>query len=77
MTANHLLSSIKGFGKRLVAVNPSYLISACAVLYGLQISVAARDGLQVGWQLMSSIAGYSLLLTLACWVIVRWGAGVG
>ncbi|MGB6041691.1 MAG: hypothetical protein WBF93_00925 [Pirellulales bacterium] len=73
MTANHLLSSISGFGKRLVAVNPSYLISACAVLYGLQISVAARDGLQVGWQLMSSIAGYSLLLTLACWVIVRWG----
>lgn len=53
--------------------NPFYLLSALLVLIGLHKALAGDSSLAGGWLLMGTLCGYTLLLVVAGYVIVRFG----
>jgi hypothetical protein len=53
--------------------NPFYLVSALLVLIGLHKALSADSSLTGGWLLMGMLCGYTLLLVVAGYVIVRFG----
>ena len=53
--------------------NPFYLISACFVLYGLDVSFDGPGGPDAGWQLMAYLCGYATLLLAVATLVVRFG----
>ncbi len=53
--------------------NPFYLVSALLVLVGLHKALADNSSLAGGWLLMGTLCGYTLLLVVAGYVIVRYG----
>ena len=64
----------RSVGQFLYNHNPFYLLSACLVLYGLQ--TAFQDGGSVpknAWLLVSTLSGYTLLLAVTAYVVVRYG----
>jgi hypothetical protein len=60
--------------KFLYTHNPFYLISAAFVLYGLRVAFRADADQWINiWLLMASIVGYTTLLAITAWIIVRFG----
>jgi hypothetical protein len=53
--------------------NPFYLVSALLVLIGLHEALSSDSSLTGGWLLMGVLCGYTLLLVIAGFVIVRFG----
>ena len=53
--------------------NPFYLVSALLVLIGLHESLSADSSQTGGWLLMGMLCGYTLLLVIAGYAIVRYG----
>jgi hypothetical protein len=53
--------------------NPFYLISAALVLYGLNVAFGMSAEQADAWNLLSILAGYTSLMTLAAVLIVRAG----
>ncbi|MCA9121223.1 MAG: hypothetical protein H6822_21755 [Planctomycetaceae bacterium] len=54
--------------------NPFYLLSACLVLYGLHLAFAERADIpETAWLLATSLCGYTLLLALTAYLVVRLG----
>jgi hypothetical protein len=54
--------------------NPFYLLSAGLILYGLQVSFRPEAGQLVNpWALMIALCGYSVLLALTAYLVVRLG----
>lgn len=53
--------------------NPFYLISAALVLYGLNVAFGMSAEQAEAWNLLSILAGYTSLMTLAAVLIVRAG----
>ena len=51
--------------------NPFYVISACLFLVGLRVSFDAKNGEVETWTLLSGLAGYTLLLALTAFLLVR------
>jgi hypothetical protein len=64
--------SLAQHARLLCTQNPFYVLSAVLVLYGLRQCFAGQQQLTGGWLLMGLIAGYTLLLAAAAWVIVRF-----
>src|SRR5438067_8350715 len=52
--------------------NPFYVLSACVFLVGLWASFQAGSGDAETWVLMSGLAGYTLLLAVTAFVLVRF-----
>src|SRR5207237_9914697 len=52
--------------------NPFYVLSACVFLVGLWASFQAGSGDAETWALMSGLAGYTLLLAVTAFVLVRF-----
>ena len=63
----------KPLWRYLVTQNPFYLISVCLVLYGLQMSFASGQTLKAGLMLFGILSGYTALLALTGYVIIRFG----
>ena len=61
------------FARFLYTQNPFYLIGTLVILYGLQQCLGQEPQLASSGILSTLIAGYTLLLTVAAIVIVRWG----
>jgi hypothetical protein len=61
------------FPRCLFIHNPLYLISALFILIGLHKSLGSDVSATGGWLLMGLLCGYTLLLAIAGWVIVRFG----
>ncbi|MGL6094689.1 MAG: hypothetical protein ACRC7O_02660, partial [Fimbriiglobus sp.] len=53
--------------------NPFYAISAALFLGGLRTSFAVDDGTLETWTLMAGLFGYTLLLAVTGWGLVRYG----
>lgn len=54
--------------------NPFYLVSAGLILYAFHIAFRPGDGELINpWALMAALSGYTLLLALTAYVIVRFG----
>jgi hypothetical protein len=62
-----------GFLKYVYIHNPFYLISAVLVLYGLRQAFSADGSLYGGWLMMSLLGGYTLLLAVTAFVVIRLG----
>jgi MFS family permease len=62
-----------GFFRFLYNQNPFYLISAAVVLYGFQTATQEAGFAANPWILAGLFAGYTALLALTAWVIVRFG----
>lgn len=61
------------FLKYVYIHNPFYLISAVLVLYGMRQAFAADGSLYGGWLMMSLLCGYTLLLAVTAFVVIRFG----
>ena len=59
-----------GVSRFIATKNPFYAISAALVLFGLNRAVNSSQGVD-HWQLMSAMCGYTLLLALSGWLVVR------
>jgi hypothetical protein len=53
--------------------NPFYVISAGLFLGGVRLSLGDPSQAEQTWALMSALAGYTLLLAVAAWLLVRFG----
>jgi hypothetical protein len=53
--------------------NPFYLISALLTLYGIYRTMPADSNVGGGWLLLGLLVGYTLMLALAGFVIIRFG----
>ena len=62
-----------GFVRFLYNQNPFYLISAAVILYGLRTATQEATFASNPWFLAGVFAGYTTLLALTAWVIVRFG----
>ena len=62
-----------GFVKFLYNQNPFYLISAAVILYGFRTATQEAAFATNPWFLASLFAGYTTLLALTAWLIVRFG----
>lgn len=58
---------------RLCTKNPFYVISAALFLLGLWISFPVQDEQEETWALMIGLTGYTLLLALTAFLLVRFG----
>ena len=65
--------SLAALPRLLYTQNPFYLISALLVLYGIYVALGPESGMGGGWLLLGLLGGYTLALTLAGLVIVRFG----
>ena len=65
--------SLAALPRLLYTQNPFYLISALLVLYGIYVALGPESGMDGGWLLLGLLGGYTLALTLAGLVIVRFG----
>lgn len=64
----------KSLARFLYNHNPFYLLSACCVLYGLHSAFGTRTAIpQNVWLLASSLCGYTLLLALTAYLVLRLG----
>ncbi|MBI2478529.1 MAG: hypothetical protein HYV60_07780 [Planctomycetia bacterium] len=62
------------FGRFLYNHNPFYLLSASFVLYGLHAAFGERAAIPENvWLLATSLCGYTLLLALTAYLVVRLG----
>src|ERR1700677_4815270 len=61
------------FSRFLYTHNPFYLVSALLVLIGLHEALSTDSSFTGGWLLMGVLCGYTLLLAIAGYVIVRFG----
>ena len=67
------------FAKFLYTHNPFYLLSASLVLYGLHVTFGERNhtagaaAIENVWLLAGSLCGYTLLLALTAYLVVRLG----
>jgi hypothetical protein len=67
-------SQVRSIARLLYTHNPFYLLSASLVLYGLQTAFRDTNALpQNAWLLASSLCGYTLLLALTAYLVVRFG----
>ena len=62
-----------GFVKFLYNQNPFYLISAAVILYGFRMATEEARFATNPWFLASIFAGYTTLLAITAWFIVRFG----
>lgn len=62
-----------GFVRFLYNQNPFYLISAAIILYGFRTATQETALATNPWILASLFAGYTTLLALTAWLIVRFG----
>lgn len=62
-----------GMTRLLYNHNPFYLISALLVLYGIYRAMPADSNAGGGWLLLSVLCGYTVVLALAAFVIIRFG----
>ena len=62
-----------GFVRFLYNQNPFYLISAAVILYGFRTATQQSTFASNPWFLASLFAGYTTLLALTAWLIVRFG----
>lgn len=62
---------LRGVWRLIYAHNPFYLISACLVLAGCQMSFDMVDeGGRVSWLLMATLVGYTVVLAgVACFIV--------
>ena len=69
------MREVKGpaFVKFLYNQNPFYLISAAVILYGFRTATQEATFASNPWFLASLFAGYTTLLALTAWLIVRFG----
>lgn len=64
----------RGFVRFLYTQNPFYLISACLILYGLYVVFGGAEGSEGNpWPLAAALGGYTLLMALTAFAIVRFG----
>ena len=71
MQGDHQLN---GFGKFLYTQNPFYLISACLVFYGFRVSFGnGLGGIFSPWPLAAALCGYTLLIAVTAFVLIRFG----
>ena len=61
------------FVKFLYNHNPFYLISAAVILYGFRSATEDASFASNPWFLASMFAGYTTLLSITAWIIVRFG----
>ncbi len=66
-------SSLAVLRRLLYNNNPFYVISAVLVLCGVWRSVAGQEALALGWPMFGLLCGYTVLLALAAWAIIRLG----
>jgi hypothetical protein len=67
------LDALTKSAKVLYNHNPFYLISACLVLYGFSEIFADHQGLAGDWLLIGLLCGYTLLLAITGYLVVRFG----
>ena len=69
------MREVKGpaFVKFLYNQNPFYLISAAVILYGFRTATQEATFASNPWFLASLFVGYTTLLALTAWLIVRFG----
>ena len=53
--------------------NPFYLISAMLALFGIHVAFAGEAGLAAASMRMQLLCGYTLLLAVASWLVLRLG----
>ena len=63
----------RGLLRRVCTKNPFYVISAALFLGGLRVSFGDPSQAEQTWGVMSGLAGYTLLLAAAVWLLVRFG----
>ena len=63
----------QGIVRFLYNNNPFYLISAAVILYGFRVSFEEASFAANPWILASLFTGYTILLAVTAWVIVRFG----
>lgn len=61
------------FARFLYNQNPFYLVSAALVLYGFSVSVTQEELTNSAWVFASLFYGYTALLALSAWAIVKYG----
>ena len=61
------------FARFLYNQNPFYLVSAALVLYGFSVSVTQDELTNSAWIFASLFYGYTVLLALSAWAIVKYG----
>ena len=61
------------FARFLYNQNPFYLVSAALVLYGFSVSVTHDELTNSPWIFASLFYGYTILLALSAWAIVKYG----
>lgn len=67
-------SPCHGVFQFLYTQNPFYLISACLILYGVQTAFHPAAGELINpWYLMSTLCGYTLLLAVTAYLIIKFG----
>ena len=69
------LTAARGLFRWLSCNNPFYVLSAGLFLVGLWASFQAQNGDIETWTLMGGLAGYTLLLAVTAFLLVRF-AGV-
>ena len=65
---------LRGIARFLYTQNPFYLLSACLVLYGLRVGFEASSTDPANaWYLAGALGGYTLLMGLTAFLVIRWG----
>ena len=63
----------RGLLRLVYTNNPFYVVSAFLILWGLRASFDTGGGAVEAGKLMAGLAGYTLLLALAAWFLIRFG----
>jgi hypothetical protein len=71
-SAPPLTGAARGLIRWVCTSNPFYVLSAGLFLAGLRLSFGAQAEDVETWELMSGLAGYTLLLAATAFLLVRW-----
>ena len=64
---------LRSISRFITTHNPFYLLSAALVLYGITQTSTAGGSVTSGWLLLGLLGGYTVLISLVGWAIVRFG----
>ena len=70
---HNLLGDLQRLCRFLYTNNPFYAISALLVVYGVRISIEPGTEASIPWTLTSLLGGYTVLMALAAYLVVRLG----